>query len=179
MQRRVLCHRHRFTRKGRFLHPQRAALQQAQVRGNGVPRLQQHHVSRYQLGGGQAAQNAPPHDLRVGRGHIPQRLQRGLRLGLLHGAHEGVNEDDGGNDGRVHSVAQNGGNQCGADEHPNHEILELGQENHRPGAGLSLLQAVRADFLQPSGGLLRLQPLAPGVQLLEHLGRTVCVPWFL
>ena len=89
------------------------------------------------------------------RQHALQGVERPLRAVFLHEAEHRAKHDDHQNDGRVHVLADKGGEDRGDDQNDDQDVLELVEEED-PGRSLFLVREfVRAVFVQTAGGLLR------------------------
>ena len=103
---RSLLDRQRLAGQRRLLDLQALGLDQAQIGGHPVARLQEHDVARHQLLGryGEALA-AADHD-RLGRQHVPDGVERLLGLALLDVADHGIDHDHGQYHRRVDPVRE-------------------------------------------------------------------------
>ena len=97
----VLLDRDGLAGEGGLLDLHGSALEHAAVGRNGIARLEQHHVAGDELGAGHVGHLAIADDLGLRGAHLLQGLEGLLRLGLLDHAQDGVQDNDGENDGSV------------------------------------------------------------------------------
>jgi hypothetical protein len=82
--------RHGFAGERGFVHLQVARVEQPQVRGHAVARLEQDHVARHQFHGADALLASVAPHRRLGDHHAGQRFDGFLRLRLLEKSDDGV-----------------------------------------------------------------------------------------
>ena len=87
--------------QSRFLGAQVLRIYESKVRGNFVPRLQEHDVSRHKLLRGNHARLAAAQRPRLRGQHVADRLKRLLGLALLNEAEERVEDDHAKDDCRI------------------------------------------------------------------------------
>ena len=150
----MLLDRLRLTRQRRLFDLQIDALDQTQIRWHIVPGLQQDDVARHDLAPGNRQLLAVADDLRLRRGHLLQRRQRLLCLGLLNHTHHGVEQHDKQNGDRVDVLTKRQRHHGGNDQDDHQKILELVPQQTQKARSRSLGQFIGAKFCQP---LLRLR----------------------
>ena len=154
------------------------ALEQSQVRRYDVARFEQDDVAGHERFARQHGAFAVAQDGGVRRGHRAQRLERVLRLCLLHRADQRVRHHDTENQQRVGEVrlplqarGRKGNRGC-AKQDQHHEIAELQDEALQKRFLSAFFQGVRAVFLQARFGVRRAQPAFPvAFQNAERLRR--------
>ncbi len=144
-----------------FVRLQLGDLVEPQVRGNGVARLDEHDVARHQLGGidrhdRTVAQHAGAHAR-----HATQGGQGALGPVVLHESDDGVQQDDQRNRDRVFRIADQRRQHARRDQHANHEIRELPQQQRQRRPHLALRQHIGPHRREPRRSLRRAQPRRP------------------
>ena len=132
-----------FPCEGGFLGFQLHRAEQAQIRRDQVPRLEDDNVPGHQLPALHPLAFALPQHLGVGGGKLFQGLDGFVRPALLHGADDGVDHHNGQNDEGVHILpippdpGHPKGNCCRRQQNEHHQILELAQKlaQHPPALG--------------------------------------------
>ena len=175
---RVLRHGHGLAREGRLLDLHGRALEDAAVRRHGVAGLEDHDVTHDEVLRVDLDLLAVPDDLARGGGHLLERRERLLGLGLLHDAEDGVEDDDEHDDDHVGEVglalhhARCGRDDRSHDQHDDHGIAHLLEEADPEWGPLGLLElvwAVLPEQLLCDTGTKAL--LGIGCALLEHVRR--------
>ncbi len=156
----------------RFVDPKRPRLREADVGRDDVAGLQPEDVARHHLGRGHEQRASPAHDPRHGAGHPLEGLDRLLGAVLLDEADDPVEDDDRQDHDGVLGVAQDRGDHGRDQQHDDHRVRELLEEQpprwlaatldqlvaagpHQAGRRLGLGQAidrVRAQDLGNVGG---------------------------
>ena len=167
----------RFARQRRLIDLELRRLQQPQVGRNLVARLQQHDVARHQVGGGHGLRLATPQYLRLRGGQLAQRRNRLVGPPRLREADHRVQHHDDDDDEGIDPFAQQPRHHGRRQQHQDHEVGELVQQQLRPGARLLRRQFVGAVFLQAARGFFGAQA-SGGIGLLglQHLGGGAQVP---
>ena len=157
----VLLDRDGLAGKSGLLDLHGGALDHAAVRRHGVAGLKQDHVAGDELGARHMDHLAVADDLGLSRGHLLQRLEGLLGLGLLDHAEDGVQDDDGQDDGGVRPLglaldeASDDGDGGRNEQHDDHRVTHLLEEALPHGSLLFLIKLVRAHArqarLRPSG----------------------------
>ena len=151
---------HGLAGKGGLLDLEARGLEQAAVGRDGVAGLKQDDVADDELGGGKRDDLAVADDLRHRGGHLLQRGERLLCLGLLHDAEHGVEDDDEHDDDDVGEVglalgdAGRRGDGGGHDQHDDHGVGHLLEESDDERGLLGLLELVEAVALEARGRLV-------------------------
>ena len=130
----MFFHRHRFAREGRFLNFKVYGLNKPHIGRNNVAGVQHHNIAGNHIGGNDFGYLAIAHHFGVGRTHFVERIQRRLRLQLLHHSNDGVNDENGKNHIRFYQTfpfhhANNTRNTGGNQQNNDHAAFELLQEN--------------------------------------------------
>ncbi len=128
--------RYRFTGERSLFDAQVHRFQEAQVRGDMVASLHKNDVARNQLAARHALAVPVAQHLGFGRGHFLERGQRGLSAGFLHDAHHGIQDHDEQNGTGFNPIAQEGGDDRGANEQPDHKAVDLRPEHLQEGCAL-------------------------------------------
>ncbi len=172
----VLFGRHGLAGERGLLHAQAGGVQKPQVGGHHAAVGKHHHVAGHQIARGHQFLDAAAQDVGDRRAHLPQGLQRGLRLALLHDADDGVHhhddEDDAGLGPFLQQRRKRGRHQ--QDEH--HGVAQL--LAHHGGKRLGRLggKLVGAVLVQPRGRLRVREAVGRGAQGRQHLVRAQGVP---
>ena len=124
--------------------PQLDGLDEPQVGGEHVPRLEEHDVAGHEVDGGHDRDRAPPPDARVGRGERLERAHGLLRPVLLHDAEPCVEHHDDRDDHRVLGLAEEPRQDGGGDEHQHHDVGELVEQHPPEPAATPFRERVRA-----------------------------------
>ena len=144
----------RFAGERRFVGLQIDRLDQAQVRRNHVAGFKQHQVTWNQLGSIKRQALAAAPNIGQWHGHKTQRSKRAFGPVFLHGANNGIqNQDHQDRDG-VHGLTDEAGNRCGSQQDQDHEIGELAKEHHQQRAPVTLGEHIRPGLRQTRGRLL-------------------------
>ena len=173
----MLGHRDGLAGQRRFVHLQLRDLDQPQVGGNLVAGLEQHDVARDQLLGRHlphfaAAQHGGPRG-----GKLLQGRQGPVGAPGLHGADGGIEHDDHDDDDRVHHVADQAGNHGGGDQHQDHEVAELVDDQRHDAAAVGPWQLIGAVQAGPFGHLVIVQAHAGvDVVLAREVGGVAQMP---
>ena len=137
-----------FAGERRLHHLEPRRLQQAQIRRYQVARLQQHDVARYQCFGGDLQHlSVTPHP-GCRRGQFFQCRHGFFRTVFLDEADDRVEQDDDRDGDGVLGIADRAGNHGGGEQHQDHEVRELVEENAPHRAPFGFGQRVRAVALQ-------------------------------
>ena len=150
----VLLDRDGLAGEGGLLDLHGSALEHAAVGGDGVARLEQHDVAGDELGACHVNHLAVADDFGLRRGHLLQRLERLLGLGLLNHAEDGVQDDDGQDDGGICPLglalneAGDDGDSRRNEQHDDHRVRHLLKEALPQRRFLFFVQFVRTHVRQ-------------------------------
>ena len=151
---------------------------QTEISGYPIPWLQQHRITGNQVRGIYLMLAIGSHHPGFGGQHVTNGGESLFGLSLLDKAHQGLDNNDGQNNARIHPVAQarrNEGRRC---QHINQEIFELPNQP-RPGPFCpGRRQRIGAVTGKPLANLvIRQRPLC--LQLLAGISRLKRVPFRL
>jgi hypothetical protein len=124
----VLGGRHGFAREDRLVDAEVPRPEEPEVGRHPIPRLDEHHVSRHEVGHRHAQPRAVAQDGRLRRDHVADRGERVLGLALLQEADDGVHEDDGEDHPGVDEVTKRGRRRRPRQQEVDERVVELGEE---------------------------------------------------
>ena len=154
---------HRFALAGQrsLLHPQRRSLNQPRIGAHGIALAQHQQVAAHQFRAGHAQQARITHHCRCGLGHARQRGHGVFGPRRLHKTQDAVQDDDGGDNQRVHrpAIAAVHGpgdqrNRNGDQQQVNQRVLKVGQHAAPGGNPQRGAQGIAAVCRQPPRGFL-------------------------
>ena len=143
----LFVHGDRFASEGRLIDLELGNLQQAQVGRDLVAGFQQHNVSRHKRMRSNLLHLSTSDHGSLGCCHALQSCQRLVRAPGLDQTNGGVEHHDGQNHQGVDQVPDHAGDQCRGQQHQNHEVAELVQQQRPKTAALALGQGIGAVLL--------------------------------
>ncbi len=138
-----LLNRNGFAGKDSFLDPEPGRLNQPQIGGNLLARLQKHDTTRHHLGVVDAAARAIAQNRGAGRDHLADGLHRLLGAALLDKADHRVGDDNRQDHSRIDHMPETGGDDCGTEKDVDQHIMEMRQEAQDRATPRRCGQAVR------------------------------------
>ena len=150
-----LLHGDGLARQRRLVEAQVGCLDQPSIGDHEVPRLEVQHVAHDDLRGRDRADLPVAGDAGDWQGHPPEGGHRPLRPVLLREADDRVEHDDDGDHGGVGEVADDGRHEARRQEHDDHRVGELAQEQPPGGLRRRLDELVRPVRPESGGGLRR------------------------
>ena len=104
-------------------------MDEAQIGGYPIARLQKHQIAGHQLFGWHCQALAAADRYGLWREHVPDGIQRPLGLAFLDKAEHRVDHDDAQDHSRVNPVRQRGRDCRGAKQNVNQHVVELGEQS--------------------------------------------------
>ena len=175
-QQRFLVDRHRFAGQRRLVDAQRGGLDETEVGRHFRAGLQPHDVADDQVRCGHFAARRAADHVRVRSGQRSQRRHCLLGAPLLREAEDGIEHDDREDRAGLDAFADRKGDAGGDQQHADHEVGELRDENRRGSARLRLGQRVGSVALQALRRFPGGQPLSAGADGSQRLGGRQRVP---
>jgi hypothetical protein len=135
----------------RFIHAQRRGLKQPRIRRDQITGVQEEHVTRDHLRRSNHRCLTVAHDLCPRRCQSCQRSSGTLRTIFLKEPDNGIEEHDSDDRDAVNEFTEDSRDKGGADQHPNHEALELARHDGPRRDGASLPQLIGTNLGQALG----------------------------
>ncbi len=164
----MFFHRRRFAGEHRFLNAQPMALQKPQIGRDPIPGFQQHDVPGHQGLDFHPASPAVTQHRRVRCQQLLDGGQRPLGTMLLNQADDGIDDDDGKDDRRIHDMAEQCRDQRRTQQHVDQHVVELGQELPGQAALRGRRQPVCPVAAQTDTSLIAAQSGHGRIQLAQH-----------
>ncbi len=146
------------------------------VRGDRVPRLEEHDVSRDEFRGDDLAWDTAAHRHGLRRVQALERFEGPLRLELLHEADDDVDRDGDGDHERGQVMVDRDGDPDRAEQDEDERARELVGEERKRTAALPLGQLVRSEDGEAEGRLLLGKAVPIRVELMERVRHGKRVP---
>jgi len=171
-----LLHGQRFAGQRRFLDPQVAYLQQAQIGRHLVARGQQHDIAGHQFAGIDLHPLAVAQDRGAGRQQLANAVERRRRLAFLDETDHRVDQHGGEDHRGIDPVAEQGGDHRGERHDVEQDVVKLPQEAYQRPARLDAGQLVGAVALQSPGGFVAGEPFRLAIEMCKALFGAKGVP---
>ena len=155
----ALVHGNGLTGQDGFLGLETPGLDQPQVCRNAIARIYQDDVAGNEIGRVYRSAVPVPQDCGVWSQHVPNGFHCPLGAALLKETDHGIHKDYGHDDAGIDPVLQGRRHDCGADQHVDQHIVEVGEEPQHRAAFFRLRRPVRAVYVQPARGFLGTQPI--------------------